>query len=156
MNPRPRNSSSTTVSANDTKSVMTPWRARRLVFYFALFVALFTVLAIGGSRMLQSLVMEPACRSYGDARGLRFVSYSKGGGDLLNLGTSFSPMSCYYASVPNNVPFRDVADTLTYNIARIEGTIVVVGGLVLALLVVVGLAFGLEAAVRARRTPGSS
>ena len=128
-------------------SGLTPGRARRLFAYFALFVTLFCVLAIGGSRGLQALVMEPACRGYGDARGLRFVSYSKGGGDLLNLGTNFSPMSCYYASTPNNVPFRDVAGPLTYNIARIEGAIVVIGAFVLALLVMLVVGFGVERAL---------
>jgi len=132
------------------RTPMTPGRARRFFAYFVLFVALFTGLSVGGSWAIQKSVLEPACRQYGDARGLPFVSYSRGGGDLLNLGTSYSPLTCYYAGTPNTVNFRDIAGPVTYALAMFEGGIAVVVSLLLAMIVTWIVGWSVEAMVSRR------
>lgn len=117
------------------RAPMTRGRAYRLLAYFVLFVALFTGLSVGGSWAIQKTVLEPACRQYGDARGLLFVSYSRGGGDLLNLGTSYTTMTCYFRGTPNTVRFSDIAGPVAKALALFEGGIAVVGGLVLAAII---------------------
>jgi hypothetical protein len=133
-----------------------PWLFR-LPIYMLLWTLAIAPLTYGVEHVFRERFIVPACTDWGRERGVRFVSYSKGGGawhDIFNLSGSYSAPGCYFAGGhPNFATLRQIGGSRLSWSSALEGAGAVACGVAMTTLAVVLVALGVEAVMsrRARR-----
>ena len=127
----------------------------RLPVYMLLWTLAIAPLTYGVEHVFREGFIVPACTDWGRARGVQFVSYSKGGGawhDVFNLSGSYSVPGCYFSGGhPNFATLREIGGSRLSWLSALGGVGAVACGVAMTTLAVVLVALGVEAAM-SRRT----
>ena len=133
-----------------------PWLFR-LPIYMLLWTLAIAPLTYGVEHVFRERFIVPACTDWGRERGVRFVSYSKGGGawhDIFNLSGSYSAPGCDFAGGhPNFAALRQIGGSGLSWLGALGGAGAVLCGVLSTTLAVVLVAVGVERVMgrRARR-----
>lgn len=143
-------------AAAATASITGDRRPVAWLFRFPLYLLLWTVLIAPASYAIEHAFREsvivPACTQWGRDRGVRFASYSHGGGewhDVFKLTGSYSAPGCYFTGGhPDFATLREVGGGRLSWIAVLGGPGSVLAAFVGTTLIVVLVAWVVEAALR--------
>ena len=127
----------------------------RLPIYMLLWTLAIAPVTFGVEHVFRERIIVPACIEWGREHGVRFASYSKGGGawhDAFNLSGSYSAPACYFSGGhPNHATVREIGGRGLSWLAVVGGVGAVMCGIALTTLGVVLIALGVEAALSRRR-----
>lgn len=127
----------------------------RLPLYLLLWTALIVPVSFSIEHVFRERFIVPACVQWGAERGVRFVSYSQGGGEwynVFNITGAYSSPGCTFAGGhPNHATLREIGGGRLSSIALLGGSAMVLVGVALTTLIVALAALIVEAAFRFRR-----